>query len=228
MSYEPTVWKSGDIVTAEKLNNIEDEVDTLSKEEKIPEFSVSDADKVLTVKVVDSTPTLEWEEAGGGLPSYATADKDKSLFVNHAGNGVEWRKGIPYYENTYTYKNTFLNCDNSGVLKWTKGTFSSSVVFYADSRNDGSNNSTLYDSPLMTSATAFVTANNAYTNIANVVEVSDGNPAYDANGFIPPLRVISCQYIYDSGTNKIAIAFICIRPDGSIHKYVSAYGSIGA
>lgn len=92
MSYVKTTWKTGDVVTAVKLNNIEDEVDTLSKEEKIPAYNTTDDDKVLTVDVSGSTASLAWKAAGGGLPSIPLNYKNALLKVNDLGNAAVWVK----------------------------------------------------------------------------------------------------------------------------------------
>ena len=49
MSYEPTVWETGDVVTAEKLNKLENGVANSGGGSDIPPYTSDDIGKVLTV-----------------------------------------------------------------------------------------------------------------------------------------------------------------------------------
>lgn len=78
MSYTKQTWQTGDTITAEKLNHIEDGVDDLSRHlsDLQPAATSADVGKALIVKTVDTQtrkPTsYEYGEAGGGLSPIAS------------------------------------------------------------------------------------------------------------------------------------------------------------
>lgn len=71
MAYEPTVWKSGDVVTSAKLNNIEQGIANASSSLLIVKVS-EDGDTV----TLDKT----WQEINDADFAVAVSDSDGSLF----------------------------------------------------------------------------------------------------------------------------------------------------
>ena len=73
MSYTPTNWKTGDKVTAEKLNNIEDGI----VNNALPSVTPEDDGKVLGVENGAWTVI----NGGSGLPDYSAANDDDVLAI---------------------------------------------------------------------------------------------------------------------------------------------------
>ena len=61
--YSPTDWKAGDLITASKLNNIEEGIQE-ALAGIVPEYDATDDGKVLTVDVVEEEPVLVWATTG--------------------------------------------------------------------------------------------------------------------------------------------------------------------
>ena len=78
MSYTPTNWSSGDIITATKLNKIEQ---GLSNTNIIANPTLAGTETDLTSLQVGDTKY----KVGGGLPSYTNADLGKSLKLADSG-----------------------------------------------------------------------------------------------------------------------------------------------
>lgn len=88
MSYTPTEWATGDVVTAEKLNKLENGVEQAVE---LPSATLADAGKVLTVeRDASGTPSVLFEETEVTLtseaPFVAIANANTDLFV--VGNSV--------------------------------------------------------------------------------------------------------------------------------------------
>ena len=88
MSYSKTTWQTGDTVTAELLNHMEDGISSADAKE-LPAVSGSDNGKVLTVS---SGAWSAQTPASGELPNYGNGDSFKVLTVNAYGNGLQWSK----------------------------------------------------------------------------------------------------------------------------------------
>lgn len=61
--YAPTDWKAGDLITASKLNNIEEGIQE-ALAGIVPAYEATDEGKVLTVTVVEEAPVLAWATSG--------------------------------------------------------------------------------------------------------------------------------------------------------------------
>ena len=57
--YSPTDWKAGDLITALKLNNIEEGIQE-ALAGIVPAYEATDEGKVLTVAVEDEEAVLTW------------------------------------------------------------------------------------------------------------------------------------------------------------------------
>ena len=117
MAYTPTEWETGDVITAEKLNNIEDGI--VANEEAIadafvaPEVTAADQGKVLTV---DSSG--EWAAAAPDdslivTLTYAGAPDDSpvlSVTVDELYAAVSAHKAVQLYavDSTGTLPNALL------------------------------------------------------------------------------------------------------------------------
>lgn len=88
MSYIPTEWKNGDVITSEKLNKIENGI---KQAVELPSAMLADVGKVLTVeRDASGTPNVLFEETEVTLtsqvPYVAIANASTDLFV--VGNSV--------------------------------------------------------------------------------------------------------------------------------------------
>lgn len=106
MSYSKTTWQTGDTVTAELLNHMEDGISSADAKE-LPAVSGSDNGKVLTVT---SGAWAAATPSGGGLPSMTSNDRYKSPVVGYAGGWQYNKRFIPL--TTAIYWDTDLNAYN--------------------------------------------------------------------------------------------------------------------
>lgn len=58
MSYTKNTWQTGDIVSSEKLNHMEDGI----ADGSFPDYTNTDVGKVLTVKSSSGSLVLAWED----------------------------------------------------------------------------------------------------------------------------------------------------------------------
>ena len=126
MSYTPTVWASGDIVTSQKLNKLENGVQAASESE-LPSVTAEDNGKVLGVtngawgKInVPSSGALIVNETGS--EGEFSLDKTfaemesavlsgKTIIVNHVGRIYETFIELGVYPSLDEQSNTFyLSC----------------------------------------------------------------------------------------------------------------------
>lgn len=88
MSYNPTNWQNGDVISADKLNKIENGIEQAVE---LPSATLADVGKMLTVvQEASGTPNVLFEETEVTLtsqaPYVAIADANTDLFV--VGNSV--------------------------------------------------------------------------------------------------------------------------------------------
>ena len=88
MSYVKNTWASGDLITAQKLNNIENGVENASAA-ALPVYDTSDRGKYLGVVVSSNSPILSWESIPDVLPAYSSDQKGKYLAVNNVGTSLQ-------------------------------------------------------------------------------------------------------------------------------------------
>lgn len=87
MTYEPTIWKTGDIITADKLNKIENSVVELSEEYY---------NKLITIFKTSETILLEWIGSSGAYQirfygstvDYVASDRHGTTTI--AGTTIDW------------------------------------------------------------------------------------------------------------------------------------------
>lgn len=117
MSYEPTSWQNGDIVTASKLNNIEQGIENLSETKGTADIlldgaSAADAGKILTIDDTGQAVLTPYAEMYGSPLAAQTPSgmTDTSRIYVYSGeeiegytpgswyfyNGSEWEKGGNY------------------------------------------------------------------------------------------------------------------------------------
>lgn len=84
MSYTPTNWKNGDVITKERLNNIENGIVGA----QLPDITIEDNGKLLTAnaeyvptETVELIPEQELTKSGGTLPFARTANANLEVFV---------------------------------------------------------------------------------------------------------------------------------------------------
>lgn len=87
MSYEPTLWSTGDIITADKLNKIENQLVLLTNDYK---------NKLITIFKTSETILLDWITTGeilqvrfyGATVDYIAVDRHGTTSV--AGTTIDW------------------------------------------------------------------------------------------------------------------------------------------
>lgn len=97
MAYTPTVWATGDVITADLLNKAENGIADASVAE-LPSVSGTDEGKVLTV---DSSGDWVADNLPAELPSVSDTDEGKVLTVDSSG---DWSAAYPVsYDKTFIY-----------------------------------------------------------------------------------------------------------------------------
>ena len=86
MAYSKTTWQTGDTVTAELLNHMEDGIASADAKE-LPAVTSSDNGKVLQVS---NGAWSKQTPSSGGLPSYTSDDNEKVLTVRTYNGGLVW------------------------------------------------------------------------------------------------------------------------------------------
>ena len=142
MSYEPTIWQTGDVITAEKLNKIEQALYELSGGggDEPPAGYVTVAPKQ-SVTITNGNRTLNTVE-GYNLP----ADTPEDWIAIFDGNVGEYDSGegcIAFFNDT-TYYNVYIQDDaldfvvyNSVTGEAIAGTYE--VGVYAPENSDSGN-----------------------------------------------------------------------------------------
>lgn len=87
MAYEKNTWYTGDVITAEKLNNMENGIEAASRGggggSDLPEFSYSDVGKMLAVSCTSGGQILKWQI---GVPACESWHEGKALVVAYTYN----------------------------------------------------------------------------------------------------------------------------------------------
>lgn len=113
MSYTPTVWKSGDVVTSEKLNKLEE--------------GVAASDSVLMVTIGESNGSLAFNHTAGEIMSAALLSGKLVVFMLMEGNDPRnpvisfgrLTKINAYSEgNTDTFRFSVLMMDGNSADTW--------------------------------------------------------------------------------------------------------------
>ena len=91
MAYTPTVWVTGDVITAVKLNKAENGIAAASVAE-LPSVSDTDEGKVLTV---DSSG--DWVAAASHVVLSVTIDNEDTLHLGKSWDDLKGLSGIPVF-----------------------------------------------------------------------------------------------------------------------------------
>lgn len=83
MAYTPTNWQTGDTITAEKLNHMEDGI-----------FSLSGYDIVFTLDSSLDTPALT--ASGASFEELSSGDEKKASYIHESGSGKIYLQSISF------------------------------------------------------------------------------------------------------------------------------------
>lgn len=137
MSYQKNTWYTGDTITAEKLNNIENGIQAASQGGGggggLPSYTSEDANKSLTVEAQvvgysSGSPVFEyvpgWKYV---IPQATDEDVNKVLAVESTYNSETyqteynpvWKEGVPSLEYAYTGDVLVVNeCSGEKSMEW--------------------------------------------------------------------------------------------------------------
>ena len=119
MTYTKTVWQDGDVITAQKMNNIENGIENVAGNESTA-FIINESSE--STGVLDKT----WKEIHDAFLSGKLCILDTSF----SNNGLEWIQNYPL-----SYIGYNPNLDN-GTYSVVFGGESSSREYYASNEND--------------------------------------------------------------------------------------------